>query len=104
LGQQASLPSTATTNILSRVTCREKQHKKRRHRYDPDIHKFRYSGRINEGYPFEYGNRLGFRETLNLLSLFLGEIVKAAAPSANDITFCPRGFRIIVINSQVIMA
>jgi len=41
--------------------------KKRRHGCDSDIHKFRYSGSINEGHPFEYGNKIGFREILNLL-------------------------------------
>ena len=44
-----------------------KVREKKTHRYDSDIHKFKYSGSINEGHPFEYGNKIGFREILNPL-------------------------------------
>ena len=34
--------------------------KKRRYRYDPDIHKFRYSRRINKEHPYKYGDTIRF--------------------------------------------
>ena len=76
--------------------------KKRRHRYDPDIHKFRYSRRINEEYPFEYGNKIVLRVTLNLLSLLLGEIVKAVLQPTISLSV-PEDLELSLLCSQVIM-
>ena len=52
--------------------------KKRKYRYDSNIHKFRYSRRINKEHPSNYGDTIRFRESLNLLIIHDNQMTTTA--------------------------